>query len=127
MLMKTKFYYLLGIFITLLTSLLSIILGLNYIDPDVNFQMGIIILVISSFFVVSSSLALLIYFFKKIYYRWEIYIKNINSSLRQWSLLSLFAISSAVFYHIGVLNIITFVLLLVIIVLVELIFQSFNG
>ncbi|MDD2515973.1 MAG: hypothetical protein PHF46_01040 [Candidatus Gracilibacteria bacterium] len=124
--MKTRFYYLLGIFITFIASAISLVLILNNIDPDVNFKMGSIILIISSFFMLNSFLALCIYFFKKIYYRGEIYIKNINSSLRQGSLIAIFIISCVVFYYIWVFSFMTGFLLFTIIVLIELIFQSFQ-
>lgn len=116
--------YLLILFIIFLTSLLSMILLFYYMDPESNLNVAIVTIATASFLCLSSFFTLIIYFFKKIYYRWEMFISNLNSSLRQWILLVWYILGIITFYSIWVYNIKTAILLLVSLIFIELIFQS---
>jgi hypothetical protein len=69
-----------------------------------NLMVGLTIMGIASFLASSSFLSLVIYFFKKIYFRGEVYISTIHTSLRQGILLSLSSMGIITFYSLGVLN-----------------------
>lgn len=116
--------YLLTLLIIFFTSILSIILLFYYMDPESNLKVAIATITVAAFLSWSSFTTLVIYFFKKIYYRWEMYISNLNSSLRQWILLTSYVLWIITFYSIWVYNLKTALLLLVSLIFIELIFQS---
>ena len=86
--MKIK-AYLLTVFLIFITSLISALLLLFYMDPETNKLIAIITMGLACFLASGSLLSLLIYFFKKIYYRGEVYVHTVNSSLRQGIFLAL--------------------------------------
>lgn len=116
--------YLLTLFIIFLTSLLSMILLFYYMDPESNLSVAIATITTASFLSLSSLFTLVIYFFKRIYYRWEMFISNLNSSLRQWILLAWYILWVITFYSVWVYNLKTAILLLISLIFIELIFQS---
>lgn len=99
-----KNIYLLVILIIFLSSVTSVMLLFFYMNPEVNMTVGLSIMGVASFLSMSSFLSLFIYLFKKIYYRGEVYIYTIHSSVRQAVLLSSGAIAGVGFYSLGVLN-----------------------
>lgn len=116
--------FLLVLFVIFATSLISSLLLFFYMDVDSNMKVWFTTMGIASFLLLSSSFSLLIYFFKKIYYRWEIYLSNLNSSLRQGIFLAIFIMWMILFYATKVFNYKTSLLLLVMLIFIELIFQS---
>ncbi len=116
--------YLLTLFIILLTSLTSVLLLFFYMDIESNFKIAIGSMFIASFLFLSSILTLLIFFLKKIYYRWEVYISNLNSSLRQSILLTSFILWLLLFNATWIFNWATASLLFLVMLFLELVFQS---
>jgi len=86
--MKIK-AYLLTLFLTFLTSALSVILLIFYMDIETNPMVGYITMGLAAFLTSTSILAILVFAFKKIYYRGEVYVHTVNSSLRQAAFLTL--------------------------------------
>ncbi|NCP77511.1 hypothetical protein GW830_05335 [bacterium] len=78
-----KHIYLLTIFIIFLSSITSALLLFFYMNIESNMTVGLTIMGIACFLAGSSFLTLLIYLFKNLYYRGEVYISTIHSSLRQ--------------------------------------------
>ena len=118
--------YLLTLSVIFLTSASSTGLLLFYLDPESNMAIWIWVMSLAVFLTLSSLLTLFIYFFKKIYYRWEIYISNLNSSLRQGILITIMSMWAVTFYAIWVGNFKTVWLLFFVLFFIELIFQSFS-
>ena len=116
--------YILVLSIIFVTSVTSALLLFFYMDVESNMKVGFTTMGTAFFLSISSFLSLIIFFFKRIYYRWEIYIRNLNSSLRQWVLLSSFVLWNIIFEATWVFSYKTAVLLFVIIFFIELIFQS---
>jgi hypothetical protein len=78
-----KHIYLLTIFIIFFSSITSALLLFFYMNLENNMVVGLTIMGIACFLAGSSFLALIIYLFKKLYYRGEVYISTIHSSVRQ--------------------------------------------
>lgn len=78
-----KHIYLLTLFIIFLSSLTSALLLFFYMNIESNMAVGFTIMGIACFLAGSSFSALCIYLFKNLYYRGEVYIQTIHSSLRQ--------------------------------------------
>lgn len=119
--------YILVLMIIFITSLLSALLLVFYMDPVNDTKIAIILMLIALFLFISSFTSILIYFFKKIYYRWEIFISNLNSSLRQWIFLAIFIIWNWFFYNIWVMDLRTVSLFLTVIIFIELIVQAITN
>jgi len=119
--------YLLILYIIFSTSLISAILLFFYMNPESNMKVWFTVMTLAIFLLLSSFFTLLIYFFKKIYYRWEIYISNLNSSLRQWIFWAIFIIWNISFYSTWVFSYKTWFLLFIILFFIELIFQSMKA
>lgn len=122
---KTYKRYIITLIIILLSSITSALLLFYYMDPESNIYISLTTMWIASFLSLGSFFSLLIYFFKRIYYRWEIYISNLSSSLRQWILMALYILWIVTFYTMWVYNIKTASLLFVVMLFIELVFQSF--
>lgn len=116
--------YLLTLLIIFLTSSVSMALLLYYMDPDSNLKVAYITIGVAAFLCISSLLSLIIYFFKKIYYRWEMFMSNLNSCLRQAIFVTTYILWIIVFNNIWVLNYKTALLLLVPLLFIEILFQS---
>ncbi len=119
-----KHIYLLTIFIIFLSSMTSALLLFFYMNVESNMTVGMTIMSIACFLSGSSFLSLIIYLFKNLYYRGEVYIHTIHSSVRQGVLLTGGSMGLVTFYSLGVLNIKTGGLLVVITILFELMIQS---
>lgn len=119
-----KNVYLFIILIIFLSSLSSALLLLFYMNVETNVTIGLAMMGTAVFLALSSFFAFCIYFFKRIYYRGEVYTSTIHSSLRQAILLVSGLLTAVVFYSLGVLNIKTIGLLVVIVVLFELMIES---
>lgn len=116
--------YLLTLIIIFATSICSSLLLFFYMNVESNLRISLITMWTAVFLSVSSFLTLLIFFFKKIYYRWEIYVRNLNSSLRQAILVTLFILWNIIFFDTWVFSYKTSALLFFVIFFIELIFQS---
>jgi|GEM_PF-536343 len=119
-----KNVYLFIILIIFLSSLSSALLLLFYMNVETNVTIGLSMMGTAVFLAGSSFFAFCIYLFKRIYYRGEVYTSTIHSSLRQAILLMSGILTAVVFYSLGVLNIKTIGLLIIIVVLFELMIQS---
>lgn len=84
-----KNIYLLMILIIFLSSVASALLLFFYMNVENNLVVGLTIMGVACFLAGSSFLALFLYLFKKLYYRGEVYISTIHSSVRQGVLLTL--------------------------------------
>lgn len=93
-----KNIYLLTIFIIFLSSMTSALLLFFYMNMENNMMVGLTIMGIACFLAGSSFFALCIYLFKKLYYRGEVYIYTIHSSVRQGVLLAAGLMGMVVFY-----------------------------
>lgn len=116
--------YLLTLLIIFLTSSVSILLLLYYMDPESNLSVAYSVMWTAAFLTITSILTLIIFFFKKIYYRWQILMTNLNASLRQWIFAAWYMIWVVIFNWMWVYNIKTAALLFVSLLFIELIFQT---
>jgi len=124
--MKKKILLLI-ILLIFLISTTTLVLILQYLDPFNNKLIWITMLVTTFILSLSSFFTILIYFLKKVHYRWEIFINHVFSSFRQWLLLSLFVLWLFIFKIIWVFSILTNLLLFLIIIFVELLFQNLSS
>lgn len=121
----TKKILLLVILVIFLLSLLTLFFIFNYLDPYRDELISIVSLTISFILCVTSFSSMILYIFKKVYYRWEVFLDHIFSSLRQWFLLSIFIVWIVLFKIIWVFSLVTIGLFLIILIFMELMFQSF--
>lgn len=119
----TKKLLLLTVLAIFFVSALTLGLILNYLDPFRNEWLSYFLMGSTFFLSVTSLGTIVLYFFKKVYYRGEVFISHIFSTLRQSALIATFFIGAFIFLHIGVLSISTFILLGLIIFFFELLFQ----
>lgn len=120
----TKKILLLIIFFIFLLSMLTLYLILNYLDPYRNELVSLITLTTSFVLLVTSFCTLCLYIFKKVYYKWEVFLSHVFSSLRQWFLFSVFLVWIIVFKIIWVFSISTVLLLFIITIFIELMFEN---
>jgi hypothetical protein len=116
--------YLLILSIIFASSLISSALLFFYMNPESNIKIWFTVMILAIFLLLSSFFTLIIYFFKKVYYRWEIYLSNMNSSLRQWIFWAIYIIWITAFNATSVFSYKTWFLLFIILFFIELIFQS---
>ncbi len=115
---------LLTIFFIFLISFLTLILIFNYLDPYRNKIVSIVSLWITSTLTLTTFITILLYLFKKAYYRGEVFISHIFSSLRQSLIFTFFVIWLIVFFIFWVFSFVTIMLLLMISIFMELLFQN---
>lgn len=120
----TKKILLLIILFIFILSIITLYLIFNYLDPYRNELVSLITLITSFILFISSFITLLLYILKKVYYRGEVFLSHIFSSLRQWFLFSLFLIWLVIFKIVWVLSFSTILLLFVIILFIELMFEN---
>ena len=75
--------YLLALCIIFLTSVASALLLLFYMNIETNMTLGFSAMAIACLLAGGSFFGLCLYVFKRIYYRGEVYLYMIHSSLRQ--------------------------------------------
>lgn len=121
--MTKKLLLLIVIFIFLLSSL-TLFLIFNYLDPYRNELISLMTLVTSATLCITSFFTIFLYFFKKVYYRWEVFLSHIFSSMRQSFLINLFFLWLITFKIIWVFSISTFLLLFIIMWFIELMFEN---
>jgi hypothetical protein len=93
-------------------------------DIEKNEQLGMGLMGGSFFLTLASFSALFLYFFKKILYRGEINGSVVTASFRQGILFSLGIIGTIILMHFQVLILKTFWLFWLVIIFIELMFQS---
>jgi len=120
----TKKILLLIILFIFLLSTITLYLILNYLDPYRNELVSLITITTSFVLVVTSFSTLFLYLFKKVYYRWEVFLSHIFSSLRQWFLFSIFLVWIIIFKIIWVFSVSTILLLFIMTVFIELMFEN---
>lgn len=124
--MKKRFLLFI-IFIIFLFSLVTFVLLLNYLDPYEYKLLSIILMMFTFILGVSSLLTVIIYFLKKIYYRGRVYIYHVLSSFRQWFFIALFIVAMMIFNIIWVPIILTWFLLIIIFMFLELFIQNLEN
>lgn len=116
------------IFLIMLINIITFGLIFNFWDPlrGTEEVQRLALISISTTFILwlSSFFGLIIYFTKKLWYKWEIYVKNIFSSFRQGFFLSLLLSALIYFNSIWILEIKTISLCLIIVVLLEFTFKN---
>ncbi|MDD2487161.1 MAG: hypothetical protein PHS92_02235 [Candidatus Gracilibacteria bacterium] len=116
--------YIITLIIIFITSIISALLLFFYMNIESNIKVSYATMGTATFLSISSFLTLIIFFFKNIYYRGDIYIRNLSSSLRQGVLMTSFILGNIVFMATGVFSYKTSLLLFFVIFFIELIFQS---
>jgi glucan phosphoethanolaminetransferase (alkaline phosphatase superfamily) len=95
-------------------------------DIETNPAVGYVTMGLAVFLAAASLLTIFIFAFKKIYYRGEVYVQTVNSSLRQAIFFTLAGIGMVAFYHYGVLTWLTGSLLFFVTLFIELTVISFS-
>jgi len=121
----TKKLLLLVVLFIFFISLTTLFFIFNYLDPYRNEVVSIVTLTLSFVLCVTSFISMILYIFKKVYYRGEIFLVHIFSSLRQGFLISMFIVWIVIFKIIGVFSIATIWLFILILIFIEMIFQNF--
>ncbi|MGE4444466.1 MAG: hypothetical protein AB7E37_05755 [Candidatus Altimarinota bacterium] len=119
---KLLLLIILAIFFISFTTLFFIF---NYLDPYRNEMVSVVTLTISFSLCITSFVSMILYIFKKVYYRGEIFLIHIFSSLRQAFLISMFLVGIVLFKIIGVFSIATVGLFILILIFIEMMFQNF--
>jgi multisubunit Na+/H+ antiporter MnhC subunit len=105
-------------------SSFTLFLIVNYMNPYSSYTISMIAIITTSLLSSTSFLTLFLYFFKKVYYRWEIFLGHIFSSLRQAFLLTAYVIWLIIFNRIWVISFETAFLAFLILVFIELLVQN---
>ncbi|NDK09480.1 hypothetical protein GW846_01740 [Candidatus Gracilibacteria bacterium] len=102
----------------------SFTLLLVYFDPYTYPTLAIAFLVLSFGFSLTSFLSLVIYFFKKIYFRGEVRMMHVITSLRQSFFFTIFLLSLVLIYVFQIPFLLPAALSFILIVLIELFIQG---
>ncbi len=105
-------------------SSFTLFLIVNYMNPYSSYTISMIAIITTSLLSATSFMTLFLYFFKKVYYRWEIFLGHIFSSLRQAFLLTAYVIWLIIFNRIWVISFETAALAFLILVFIELLVQN---
>lgn len=121
--MKKRFLLFI-IFIMFVFSLVTFILILNYLDPYEYKTTAIISIIFTFILWISTFFSIFLYFIKKIYFRGRVYVYHVLSSFRQGFFISIFALALIFFNILSVSLILTWVVLLIILMFLELFIQN---
>lgn len=121
--MKKKLILLIVLIIFLTTSLTTYLTYI-YLDPFRNTLITAVLFVLEFILVLVSFQTLVLYVLKKVFYRWEVFLEHVFSSLRQSFIITVFLGISGFFYRINVFEVSTLTLLFIICLFVELLFQN---
>lgn len=121
----TKKFFLLIILSMFFISSLTLFLILNYLDPYRDEVVSIFTLAFSFTIFITSFFSIIFYILKKVYYRGEVFLSHIFSSLRQAFFLAIFILWIILFKIIWVFSLLTILLFAIILVFIEMIFQNF--
>lgn len=124
--MKKRFLLFI-IFIIFVFSLITFVLILNYLDPYQYKVTAIVSITFAFVLWVSTFLTIIFYFFKKIYYRWRVYVYHVLTSFRQGFFVSLFFVWLILFNLMWASLIVTWLLLLIILIFLELFIQNLEN
>ena len=120
----TKNFLLLIIFLIFGISLITFILILRYINPyEVN-NLILIFFWFSFILTISTFFTFIFYIIKKIHYRWEVLIRHIWTSFRQWLIIAIYFVLIFFFYKIKIPIITSSIILLFILLFIELFIQN---
>lgn len=90
------------LFLIFLASLSSMAMLYFYMDPTTAIMMWFSLMWVGLFLTASSFLSLALFFIKKIYYRWDVHLSTIHSSIRQAILLSIWWILMIALYGVHI-------------------------
>lgn len=107
-------------FVSFITGLLI----LFFLDPYRDVMISLITIGITGVLFGTSFFSLALYFFKKVYYRGEVFMDHIFSSMRQAFLLTSFFIGLGVFSYMEIFHFSTIFLYIIILLFFEMIFQN---
>ncbi len=107
-------------FVSLITGILTVL----FLDPYRDILVSIMTLSITFVLFWTSFFSIVLYFFKKIYYRWEIFMQHIFSSMRQGFFITAFFVWVVIFHNMDILHISTVFLYCIILIFLEMIFQN---
>ena len=110
--MKKKILLLTLLFIFFVSSI-TLGLILFFLDPYRDIFVSIFTISLTVLLLGTSFFSIMLYFLKKVYYRGEIFMVHIFSSMRQWFLLSAFLIWLIVFHNMDILHISTIFLFII--------------
>lgn len=124
--MKKRFLLFI-IFIIFIISLTTVFLILNYLDPYEYTQIWVWSLLFSYNLAISCLFTLIFYFIKKIYFRWNVYIYHVLSSFRQGFLVAIFTSSLIYFNFIDAPILLTWIILFIILILLEIFVSNYEN
>lgn len=118
--------YIFILLIIFLTSSASVVLLYLYMNPIPNPKLALSLLGIGAFLAISSFISPILFFFKKIYYRGDVNLSTMNSSIRQGILLSGGAIFMGVLFLFKIQEWHLFATAMATILCIEVIFQALD-
>lgn len=124
--MKKRFVLFI-IFIMMIINIITFFLIINYVDPYLNKNIGILFLVTTFILSVSTFFTFFLYILKKIYYRWDVFIIHVLSSFRQSFLFSVFIVWLIFFHIIKVPIVLTTWLLFIMLFFIEFLFKNLKS
>lgn len=107
-------------------SAMSFVSLFLYLDPYTNTTLAIILVSVSFFLLVSSLLGVILYFFKKIYFRGDVGVYNVITSVRQAAFISAYIMSLLVFLYFEIPLIFPLIALFFVVTFLELFIQSLH-
>jgi hypothetical protein len=105
-------------------SLVTFVLILNYLDPYEYKVTAIVSIIFTLVLWISTFFTIVLYFFKKIYYRGRVYVYHVLSSFRQWFFVALYILSMILFNILWASIILTWFVMLIILMFLELFIQN---
>lgn len=123
--MSNRLYFLV-LSIIFATSTVSIFLLINYMNPIPNPKLSISLLALAIFLSASSFLTPILYFLKKIYYRGDVNIVHINSSLRQSILIVLMILFTSLLHILNIEDNTILITAIISILCIEIMFQAID-
>ncbi len=98
---------------------------LFYFDPYQHKVLSLLLIGVCFTSMISTFIALIFYFFKKVYYRWDVWVYHIVTSLRQSFFLALLLMGIFMIQILGIPLLIPVMLLICSFLFLELFIQSF--
>jgi len=120
----TKKFLLLLIILVFITSLITLLLIIKYVNPYSMDNIILWFLAMSFILSVSSFFTFIFYIIKKIHYRWEVLINHISSSFRQGFLISIYLLALLLFYRLEIPLVLSSIILFLLLLIFEIFFQN---
>jgi len=95
-----------------------------YVDPYTHKDYALILITISFFLMILGIVSLVLFFIKKVFFRWDIELTHIISSMRQASFFGIYSILLSVGIYIGISLFVPIIVLFFMLVFLELFFQT---